>query len=293
MKTIFFLVTLLCVQLSFAQTARTIEVKVKDTVELKVLTATLNLSVGHDYSEYYDDAYYDDYDGYEEYDDYDYEAEYYNNLSRKEKREHKKMERKIQKDFKEMDKYLEETETISELPYVPEVDTSFAEPMFDEYHYETFDERKAKWLNFLTVNQIVFDTTVSFYNEYSEYGSFSIQLANINLAKMNLVYQFIDSVENSYIKVDKINYESIDSKMNEETYGKLYKKAQIQANALAKTLGSSVTRVVRVYEPNAEFLDLEEMYSSILNNTLNGDGSNKAPESKNFKVQKVFVFEIK
>src|SRR5574343_373444 len=72
MKNTFLIVAILFVYQSFAQTTRTIEVKVKDTVELKVTSADVQITITQDYSDYYGESYEDEYEGYDEGDYYDY-----------------------------------------------------------------------------------------------------------------------------------------------------------------------------------------------------------------------------
>lgn len=104
MKNTFLIVAILFVYQSFAQTTRTIEVKVKDTVELKVTSADVQITITQDYSDYYGESYEDEYEGYDEgdYYDYNYEEDYYNHMTRKEKRQEKKKQQKVRKGNEEI-----------------------------------------------------------------------------------------------------------------------------------------------------------------------------------------------
>jgi hypothetical protein len=156
----------------------------------------------------------------------------------------------------------------------------------------TYAERKAKWITFLTENNIAFDTTVVGTNEYSDYGSFNIQLTNLSIEKLDLIYQFTDSVENSYPSVTATHYESLEPKMA-DVYSDLYKKAQTEANSLAKVLGATPVKVIRVYEPVIDISNFGESYIDMVNNLLKKGGENLKPESKKTYVERIFVFEIK
>ena len=304
MKNTLFIVAIFCSFLTFAQTTRSIEVKVKDTVELKVTSADVQITITQDYSEYYDESYEDEYEGYDEgdYYDYNYEEDYYNHMTRKEKRQEKKNNKKFEKEMKkleeEMARYEESLPPVDvEGPFVDEVTydstavTDYSYIPYESY-YLTYAERKAKWITFLTENNIAFDTTAVGTNEYSDYGSFNIQLNNMSIEKLDLVYQFTDSVENSYPTVTATHYESLEPKMA-DVYSDLHKKAQTEANSLAKVLGATPVKVIRVYEPVIDISNFGESYIDMVNNLLKKGGENLKPESKKTYVERIFVFEIK
>lgn len=304
MKNTFLIVAILFVYQSFAQTTRTIEVKVKDTVELKVTSADVQITITQDYSDYYDESYEDEYEGYDEgdYYDYSYESDYYNHMTRKEKRQEKKNNKKFEKEMKKLEKEMARYEesmppVVEEAPYVDEISidsTAALDYSYDSYesYYMTYAERKAKWITYLTENNIPFDTTAVGTNEYSDYGTFNIQLTNLSLAKLDLIYQFADSVENSYPSVTATHYESLEPKMA-DVYSDLYKKAQSEATSLAKVLGTTPSKVIRVYEPVVDISNLGESYTEMINNIIKKGGDNLKPESKKTYVERIFVFEIK
>ncbi len=297
MKNTLLIVAILCVYQAFAQTTRSIEVKVKDTVELKVTSADVQITIAQDYSDYESEYYEGEYEGYDEgdYYDYNYEEDYYNQMTRKEKRQEKKNNKKFEKEMKKLEEEMARYEE-SLTPVVEEVtydSTEIAYPIESyESYYMTYAERKAKWITFLTENNIAFDTTAVGTNEYSDYGSFNIQLNNISIEKLNLVYQFTDSVENSYPSVTATHYESLEPKMA-DVYSDLYKKAQTDATSLAKVLGATPVKVIRVYEPVIDISNFGESYIDMVNNLLKKGGENLKPESKKTYVERIFVFEIK
>jgi predicted nucleic acid-binding protein len=299
MKNTLFILAIFCSFLTFAQTTRSIEVKVKDTVELKVTSADVQITVSQDYNDYENEYYEGEYDGYEGYDDseynYDYESDYYNHMTRKEKRQEKKNNKKFEKEMKKLEEEMARFEQ-SLTPVVEEVTYDSTEIDYPietyESYYMTYAERKAKWITFLTENNIAFDTTVVGTNEYSDYGSFNIQVNNLSIEKLDLIYQFTDSVENSYPSVTATHYESLEPKMA-EVYSDLYKKAQTEANSLAKVLGATPVKVIRVYEPVIDISNFGESYIDMVNNLLKKGGENLKPESKKTYVERIFVFEIK
>ena len=298
MKNTFLIVAILFVYQSFAQTTRTIEVKVKDTVELKVTSADVQITITQDYSDYYGESYEDEYEGYDEgdYYDYSYEPDYYNHMTRKEKRQEKKNNKKFEKEMKKLEKEMARYEESLPPPVIEEVsydstEIDYAIESYESY-YMTYAERKAKWITYLTENNIPFDTTAVGTNEYSDYGSFNIQLTNLSLTKLDLIYQFADSVENSYPSVTATHYESLEPKMA-DVYSDLYKKAQSEATSLAKVLGATPTKVIRVYEPVIDISNLGESYTEMINNIIKKGGDNLKPESKKTYVERIFVFEIK
>ena len=109
MKNTLFILAIFCSFLTFAQTTRSIEVKVKDTVELKVISVDVQISIAQDYSDYYGESYEDEYEGYDEEDyyDYNYEEDYYNHMTRKEKRQEKKNNKKFEKEMKKLEQFWE------------------------------------------------------------------------------------------------------------------------------------------------------------------------------------------
>ncbi|MEN9997303.1 MAG: hypothetical protein RI922_293 [Bacteroidota bacterium] len=305
MKNTFLILAILVSHLSYAQTTRSIEIKVKDTVELKVKSADMKISIPQAYS--YEEPEYDySYDEYEdsEYDEeYDYESEYYyNHLSKKEKRRAKKANRKLEKEMKKWEKsYALEKE---EVPMVTEeisfdevisIDSAMVDYSLDSYdsYNLTLAERKAKWITYLTQNNIPFDTLSSDENsEYYDYESFNIQLRNLTLDQIQLMNQYEDSVYNTYTSITKMNFESLDSKMD-EVYADLYKKAQTQANSLAKVIGATPGKVIRVYEPAIDVANIGEAYSELLKELMKKNDYSTEMESKTTSVERIFVFEIK
>lgn len=295
MKNTFLILAILGAHLSFAQTTRSIEIKVKDTVELKVTSADVQLTIVQDYDEY-------DYEGYRDYEEdeyeeeyYDYEAEYYANRSKKEKRREKKENKKFEKEMKKMEEEIRRYEE-SMPPIVEEVtydstEIDYAIESYESY-YMTYAERKSKWITYLNENNISFDTTVVGTNEYYDLGSFNITMTNISLSQLDLIYQFTDSVTNSYPTISKINYESMDSKMD-DVYVDLFKKAQVQANSLSKVLGATPGKVIRVYEPVIDITNFGESYLELINNIMKKNQEISKPESKKTTVERIFVFEIK
>lgn len=155
--------------------------------------------------------------------------------------------------------------------------------------YENFEQRKAKWINYMNETNIPFDTNNIVSNEDYYYGAFTIRIDHIDQQNMKLVYDYIDSVGYTDIETSNIIYESIESKM-ESSYEKLYKKAQIEANALAKVIGATPGKVIRVYEPEPDFSDLLTVYRGIIENV---NEINNSPGSTFKVIEKVFVFEIK
>ncbi len=298
MKNTFLIVAILFVYQSFAQTTRTIEVKVKDTVELKVTSADVQITITQDYSDYYGESYEDEYEGYDEgdYYDYNYEEDYYNHMTRKEKRQEKKNNKKFEKEMKKLEEEMARYEESFPPPVIEEVTYDSTEIDYPiesfESYYMTYAERKAKWITYLTVNNIPFDTAAVGTNEYSDYGSFNIQLTNLSLTKLDLIYQFADSVENSYPSVVATHYESLEPKMA-DVYSSLYKKAQAEATSLAKVLGTTPSKVIRVYEPVVDISNFGEAYTEMINNIMKKGGENLKPESKKTYVERIFVFEIK
>lgn len=297
MKNTLLIVAILCVYQAFAQTTRSIEVKVKDTVELKVISVDVQISIAQDYSDYYGESYEDEYEGYDEEDyyDYNYEEDYYNHMTRKEKRQEKKNNKKFEKEMKKLEEELARYEE-SMPPIVEEVtyDSTEIDYPIESYepYYMTFAERKAKWITYLTENNIPFDTAAVGTNEYSDYGSFNIQLNNLSLAKMDLIYQYTDSVDNTYPSVTNTHFESLEPKMA-DVYADLYKKAQTEATSLAKVLGTTPTKVIRVYEPVIDITNFGESYIEMINNLMKKGNDNLKPESKKTYVERIFVFEIK
>lgn len=297
MKNTFLIVAILCVYQSFAQSTRSIEVKVKDTIELKVTSADLLLTITQDYDDYYGESYEDEYVEYDEgdYYDYNYEEDYYNHMTRKEKRQEKKNNKKFEKEMKKLEEELARYEE-SMPPIVEEVtyDSTEIDYPIESYesYYMTFTERKAKWITYLTENNIPFDTLAVGTNEYYDFGSFNIQLNAISTEKMDLVFQYADSIQNSYANLTKVNYESLETKMD-EVYADLYKKAQTEANSLAKILSAVPGKVTRVYEPVIDLTNFGESYLELMNKLLKTENKNLKPESKKTIVERIFVFEIK
>lgn len=297
MKNTFLIVAILCVYQSFAQSTRSIEVKVKDTVELKVTSADLLLTITQDYDDYYGESYEDEYVEYDEgdYYDYNYEEDYYNHMTRKEKRQEKKNNKKFEKEMKKLEEELARYEE-SMPPVIDEVtyDSTEIDYPIESYesYYMTFTERKAKWITYLTENNIPFDTLAVGTNEYYDYGSFNIQLNAISTEKMDLVFQYADSIQNSYANLTKVNYESLETKMD-VVYADLYKKAQTEANSLAKILSAVPGKVTRVYEPVIDLTNFGESYLELMNKLLKTENKNLKPESKKTIVERIFVFEIK
>lgn len=297
MKNTFLIVAILCVYQSFAQSTRSIEVKVKDTVELKVTSADLLLTITQDYDDYYGESYEDEYVEYDEgdYYDYNYEEDYYNHMTRKEKRQEKKNNKKFEKEMKKLEEELARYEE-SMPPVIEEVtyDSTEIDYPIESYesYYMTFTERKAKWITYLTENNIPFDTLAVGTNEYYDYGSFNIQLNAISTEKMDLVFQYADSIQNSYANLTKVNYESLETKMD-VVYADLYKKAQTEANSLAKILSAVPGKVTRVYEPVIDLTNFGESYLELMNKLLKTENKNLKPESKKTIVERIFVFEIK
>lgn len=300
MKNTFLILAILGTHLSFAQTTRSIEIKVKDTVELKVTNVDLLLTITQDYMDYYGDSYEDEYDGYydeyedSEYDDY-YESNYYGHLSGKEKRREKKENKKFEKEMKKMEEEIRRYEE-SMPPIVEEVtydstEIDYAIESYESY-YMTYAERKSKWITYLNENNISFDTTVVGTNEYYDLGSFNITMTNISLSQLDLIYQFTDSVTNSYPTISKINYESMDSKMD-DVYVDLFKKAQVQANSFSKVLGATPGKVIRVYEPAIDIANIGDAYSELLKELMKKNDYSPEMESKKTIVERIFVFEIK
>lgn len=297
MKNTFLIVAILCVYQSFAQSTRSIEVKVKDTVELKVTSADLLLTITQDYDDYYGESYEDEYVEYDEgdYYDYNYEEDYYNHMTRQEKRQEKKNNKKFEKEMKKLEEELARYEE-SMPPVIEEVtyDSTEIDYPIESYesYYMTFTERKAKWITYLTENNIPFDTLAVGTNEYYDYGSFNIQLNAISTEKMDLVFQYADSIQNSYANLTKVNYESLETKMD-VVYADLYKKAQTEANSLAKILSAVPGKVTRVYEPVIDLTNFGESYLELMNKLLKTENKNLKPESKKTIVERIFVFEIK
>jgi hypothetical protein len=296
MKNTLFILAIFCSFLTFAQTTRSIEVKVKDTVELKLITSDVQLTLTQDYNEYEVDYYGDEYEGYDESDYYDYEADYYANQTKKEKRQEKKDSKRFEKEMKKMEEEMrqyEQSMPIIEEAVIDSTETAYPIELY-EFLYMTFEERKAKWITFLTENTIAFDTTATETTDYSDYGSFNIQLNKLSSEKLDLVYQFTDSVENSYPSITATHHESIEPKMA-DVYADLYKKAQAEAAALAKVLGATPTKVIRVYEqePVIDISNFGESYLDMINNLLEKGENNLKPESKKTYIERIFVFEIK
>lgn len=294
MKNTLFSLAIFCSVLTFAQTTRSIEVKVKDTVELKLITSDVQLTLTQDYNEYEVDYYGDEYEGYDESDYYDYEADFYANQTKKEKRQEKKNTKKFEKEMKKMEEEMRQYE--ESIPIIVEAvvdSTEIAYPIEQyESYYMTFEERKAKWITFLTQNTIAFDTTAIETNDYSYDGSFNIQLNNLSSVNLDLIYQFADSVENSYPSITATHYESLEPKMA-DVYADLFKKAQAEAASLAKVLGVTPTKVMRVYEPVFDISTIGESYMDMVNNIIKKGENNLKPESKKAYVERIFVFEIK
>jgi hypothetical protein len=73
----------------------------------------------------------------------------------------------------------------------------------------------------------------------------------------------------------------------------LYKKAQTEANSLAKVLGTTPSKVIRVYEPMIDISNFGEAYTEMINSIMKKSEDNLKPENKKAFVERIFVFEIK
>jgi hypothetical protein len=77
------------------------------------------------------------------------------------------------------------------------------------------------------------------------------------------------------------------------TYVNLYKKAQVEANSLAKVLGATPSKVIRVYEPVIDISNFGQTYTEMINNIMKKGEDILKPESKKQTVERIFVFDIK
>lgn len=277
MKKLITTLLLILAQQSIAQNVRTVEVTIKDTAVLNMLSANMFISI---YNDYYDDYNYEE-EYYESEENYDsYYDDVYSPKTKKELRKIKKEQKKLEK---ELEKQLKEFE--NQISYTAPVvyDDSVSATWEYEPVTSSINEKKTQWYSWLTSNNIPFDTAFNIAEEErGYYDPFMIKMTNMTKEQMNIINSYQDSISNSSVSTEKILFESSADKM-ETIYQNLYKKAQAEATILAKVIGATVVKVVRVYDPHSASVSNENYYYDETGYT----------DHRIEVFQRTFVFEIK
>lgn len=302
MKYLIFTTLLLITSSGIAQTGRSIEVTVSDTVTLKALSGSFLLKINVDESMYYESEYEGEYTEEESYEDEPSYTEMYEESaekSKKNKRKRKKEEQDSEKDAS--DRHSAEEYSFEEI-VIPEPieDGKVSEIDID------IANRKKQWIDFLVTNNIMFDTIPSKgsglnnlfegMREYEgDYGSssVSIEIKAANITQINAIYQFMDSVNFCQLNKKDIVYETYDQKM-ESIYKNLYKKAQQESIVLAKVIGGNPGKVIRVFEPSVDLADLIKMSEDTTKRYMRSmEGEYGTIEDRKVVIERTFVFELK
>lgn len=310
MKHFFLTILLLSITNAFTQTGRSIEVTVTDTMTLKALSGKFFITIEMDESDYGEEYYEDEYYGEEEYSEGGESEEYYEEWegdSRKSRRQIRKAQKRSKKQMEAILKEMEEMPMAEEVPQeeevmmnVPEDSAAFAEyTSEEEIPYPSLQRRRRLWIEALKANNISFDTLAGRrdsdpYDEYSENyeeGYALIEVTATDTNQIKTIHQYLDSIKGSSISVQTIQFESASQKM-EEVYKDLYKKAQAESLLLAKVIGGTPGKVLRIFEAEAGMGDLFKIYEDANLRMRESRRSNKMND-KEVVVERTFVFELK
>jgi hypothetical protein len=257
---------------------RTIEVKIQDTIQLEVTSADLILVI---YGMYSDEASYDYL-----FDTDDSENLFEQELTRKQKREIKRLNRKLKKQFAKMYGNDVEEELLPNLEVEAPIETEApAEPILDEGQSD-FEFRKSHWLEWLESSNIPLDTLDTHRSGYSEEGTYTILLPGLTAEQINLVYWKASQIEDNELYTDKISYASMESKRDAVNI-QMLKEALREAASLAKALNVTTGAIIRVYNPEWEEISCSRGWDE------EETEYSTQPTGRCLLMQKTFVFEIK
>lgn len=256
-----------------AQSHRTVEVTVSDTVFRKTNKIIYVMFLDTNYYNFEEnEEYYDEEEYYEQYleEEYEYEQE----ESRKKRRRNK-------------DSYSGE-----ELQYIPPIvieEEIIEEVEIEEFHYlkkadlmHLLDSAKFNYEVIDHDNYQILDETKPIY--------FRLILNNEEeLKRMHSTFAGHNEINGT---VKEIEYESIESMMP-TVYKDLYAKAQKEATILAKLSGLTLDKISKVYEHQTEFGDYLDSYEKLMK-SYSGRGTEPIDfYGKEEIVERTFVFDVK
>lgn len=263
-----------------AQTTKSIEVTVMDTVELKVKSAVLVVSIEDPYRYDWEDRYYEE-EFYEE-PDYYSEEEF---MMEQENSGKKKKDKKSKKG----------KETVQEeiiIERVIEEPSFYEEPVIDEVRKE--DPTKKNFIAFLVANGIAMDSVnvpKDIY-DYMEEGQFRLKVEAKSLEQIKQIYAYRDSSEFISVRSEEVQTESLDQFLK-PTYERLYAKAKNEAGIIASVTGMKLGAVVKVSIPLSPLDPLVEMQAKALDKISKSGSSNNSFTTEKKVVTRTFVFEAK
>ncbi len=266
-----------------AQSTKTIEVTVTDTVELKVKSAVFIVSFENPEAYNWNESYYNE-ESFEEPEIYSEETTWI------EEENGGKKDRKSKKDKKNK-KEEAPIEIVEEMVFEEEEEMTFV-PDFEQPI--TINPSKEQFIAFLKEHNIEMDsvqvpTTVY---DYMDEGNFRMKVVAKNLEEIKLINGYRDSIDFIAMKVNEVQTESMDEQLK-PVYDRLYAKAKKEASVIAAVTGMKLGLVIKVSTPNSPLDPLLEMQAKAMEQLSKTLGKDNKMETQKKMVSRTFVFEAK
>lgn len=270
MKSLFICLFALMTLPLIAQTPKSIEITVIDTVELKTKSAELIFSMEKPYINDWENM------EMEPYEDSEYYDEEYEDPEKK-KRKNKKA-----KDEEAPIEMIEEQPILENEYYKSDLE-----------RLKNFYDKKSNLLAYLNKNGIVWDSVNIPLTEYdySENEHFRLKITAKSWDEIKKTYNYCDTMENGELSVHTSTTESIEEHF-QKIYEHLYAKAKKEAGIIAGITGLKLGGIIKVSNSESIFdplFDLQNEMDKIINKT----SELEKMELQKKLVRRTFVFEAK
>lgn len=263
-----------------AQTPKSIEITVTDTVELKTKSAVFIVTMEIPYS--YGLENYEIESSYEEPEYYEIE-----NLEEENFDEKSKKDRKKKKGKKEEAPIVIQNEEEPQLEY-----------NYDGFNYEVEEQkeyltRKSNLLLFLNANGIEMDSVHIPDPDFDLYEneSFKLKITAKSWDEIQKVFNYCDTLKETDIEIHSSTTESLDQYF-QVIYERLYAKAKKEANVIAGVTGLKLGGIIKVSNTESIFDPLFDLQND-LDKILRKNDDLKQLETQKKLVRRTFIFEAK
>lgn len=263
-----------------AQTPKSIEITVTDTVELKTKAAVLIVTMEIPYS--YGLENYEIESSYEE-------PEYYGleNLEEENSEGENKKDKKKKKGKKEEEMIIK---MVEEEPYE---DYNYSAFNFEKVEKKEYLARKSAFLNFLNANGIEMDSLNIPEPRYDLYEdeTFKLKITAKNWDQIQQVINYSDTLEDTDLEIHSSTTESLEQYF-QVIYERLYAKAKKEANVIAGVTGLKLGGIIKVSNTESIFDPLFDLQNDLDKILRKSDKLDQLATQKKL-VKRTFIFEAK
>ena len=263
-----------------AQTPKSIEITVTDTVELKTKSAVFIVTMEIPYS--YGLENYEMESSYKEPEYYEIENLEEENFDEKSKKDRKKKKGK-----------KEEAPIVIQNEEEPQLEYNYDAFNYEEKEKKQYLTRKSNLLLFLNANGIEMDSVHIPDPDFDLYEneSFKLKITAKSWDEIQKVFNYCDTLEETEVEIHSSTTESLDEQYK-VVYTRLFAKAKKEAAVVAEVIGLKLGGVTKVSNTESMFDPLFDLQNNLDKILRQNDDLNQLETQKKL-VRRTFIFEVK